>query len=192
MAEEEDLELDVAAADAEGTKKKSPMKLIIIIAVVAVVLIGGGVTAALLLMGGDPETPAAQQEDGGGEAAAEAAPEVPKSTLEEFQSNPVIYHSIKDPFTVNFEDDKTIRFLQVHVQVMTRDPLVVEALEMHMPVIRNNLVLLFSGQSYENIITREGKETLRDDALKEIQKVLESHYGGPGVEAVYFTNFVIQ
>jgi len=78
------------------------------------------------------------------------------------------------------------------VQVMTRDPEVAQAIEAHMPVIRNNLVMLFSGQKYEEVATREGKERLRQQTLAEIQKVLEERIGKPGVEDVYFTAFVMQ
>ena len=61
-----------------------------------------------------------------------------------------------------------------------------------MPAIRNNLVLLFSSQSYERVSTLEGKEALREEALGVVQEVLEQETGDPGVEAVYFTSLVMQ
>jgi len=67
-----------------------------------------------------------------------------------------------------------------------------KAVEEHMPVIRNSLVMLFSGQKYEDVATREGKERLRQQTLAEIRKVLEERTGKPGIEDVYFTAFVMQ
>ncbi|VAX05680.1 hypothetical protein MNBD_GAMMA19-792, partial [hydrothermal vent metagenome] len=38
----------------------------------------------------------------------------------------------------------------------------------------------------------EGKETLREEALEVVQQILEEETGDPGIEAVYFTSFVMQ
>jgi flagellar FliL protein len=75
---------------------------------------------------------------------------------------------------------------------MTRDPAVTDLVTLHMPVIRNNLMLLFSNQTYDTVSTLEGKEALREEALEVIQQILEEETGDPGVEAVYFTSFVMQ
>jgi flagellar FliL protein len=75
---------------------------------------------------------------------------------------------------------------------MTREEDVVEELKTHMPVIRNNLVLVFSDQTYDTISTAEGKQKLRDEALAEIKQVLKKETGKTGVEEVYFTSFVMQ
>jgi len=62
----------------------------------------------------------------------------------------------------------------------------------HVAVIRNNLILLYSGAIYDEITTREGKEKMLADGLAEVQKVMTDQIGEPGVEAVYFTALVIQ
>ena len=105
---------------------------------------------------------------------------------------PVVYQALEPPFVVNFQDQSQVRFLQIAMEVSTRDPLVIAAVKTHMPVIRNNLVLLLSNQAYAGMSTREGKEKLRTDALAEIQKILTEQTGKPGVDAVYFTSFVMQ
>ena len=61
-----------------------------------------------------------------------------------------------------------------------------------MPVIKNNIILMLSSQTYGLLISREGKEELRKHTLEEIRKVLKENYGEPGVEEVYFTSFVMQ
>ncbi len=105
---------------------------------------------------------------------------------------PAIYISLDPAFVVNFAEGSRARFLQVTVDVMTRNNQVEQHIRTHMPVIRNNLVLLFSSQTYEAVSTLEGKEALREEALNVIQKILEEETGDPGIEAVYFTSFVMQ
>jgi flagellar FliL protein len=105
---------------------------------------------------------------------------------------PAMYIPLDPAFVVNFAEGSKARFLQVTVEVMTRNPQVEEHIRTHMPVIRNNLVLLFSSQTYEGVSTLEGKEVLREEALTVIQKILEEETGDPGIEAVYFTSFVMQ
>jgi flagellar FliL protein len=51
---------------------------------------------------------------------------------------------------------------------------------------------LFSGQTREGIISREGKEKIRKEAEAEVQKILKEQTGNPGVKALYFTSFVMQ
>jgi len=105
---------------------------------------------------------------------------------------PAIYLPIDPAFVVNFASQGKARFLQVTVEVMTRDPLMPDQIKLHMPVIRNNLMLLFSSQSYDGVSTLEGKEALREEALEVVQQILEEETGDPGIEAVYFTSFVMQ
>ena len=86
-----------------------------------------------------------------------------------------------------------MRFLQIAVQLETRDPATVELLKTNDPVVRNNLLMLFGNQTYAQLATREGKEALRNQALEDVRKVLQGAGGHPErLEAVYFTSFVMQ
>lgn len=105
---------------------------------------------------------------------------------------PPVYLNLDPPFVVNFEDQGDLRFLQVTVVVMTHDPKVVDAMNFHMPRVRNSLILLLGSQHYEAISTLEGKEKLRVAMLDEVRKVMKDTTGSPGAEAVYFTSFVMQ
>ena len=108
------------------------------------------------------------------------------------ESLPAIYLPIDPTFVVNFSGQGNARFLQITVEVMTRSSEVLEQIKTHMPVIRNNLNLLFSDQHYDKISTLEGKERLREETLEVIRRILEEETGDPGIEAVYFTTFVMQ
>lgn len=103
-----------------------------------------------------------------------------------------VYVALDPPFVVNFEGKGPARFLQISVELMTRDSAMEEEIKKHTPAIRNNLVFLFGSQTYEDVETKEGKERLRNTALVEVQKILKRETGRPGIEALYFTSFVMQ
>jgi flagellar FliL protein len=61
------------------------------------------------------------------------------------------------------------------------------------PIIRNDLLLLFSNQKATDLETNAGKEQLRTDALAAVRKVLAANEGKPEkIDAVLFTTFVMQ
>ncbi len=148
----------------------------------AIVLVVGGLFIAGVLPGGGGHA-AVEEEHGGGGDEDDGEPTA---------SLPAVYIPIDPAFVVNFASQGRARFLQITVEVMTRDPKVPEHIEQHLPVIRNNLMLLFSSQTYDSVNTLEGKEALREEALSVIQEILQEETGDPGVEAVYFTSFVMQ
>ena len=167
MAEE--TENEDAEVEAGGKKK------IVIIALVAVLVLGGG-GAAMMLMGGGDDNVAEGEVD----AAADE------------QEEP-IYVPLNPAFVVNFQDkNNPTKFLKAELNVMTFDEDVEDAISKHMPAIRNNLILLFSRQLYEDLIPHEGKEALRAEALAQVQTVIEKQMGHPGVEDLFFTSFVMQ
>jgi len=148
---------------------------------------GGGDHAAAVAEGGAKEGDSADTGDTGDSGDGGDAKEEGDAAQQ-----PAIYLPIDPAFVVNFASQGKARFLQVTVEVMTREPAVPEHVKLHMPVIRNNLMLLFSNQTYDTVSTLEGKEALREEALTVVQEILENETGDPGVEAVYFTSFVMQ
>ena len=182
--EEEDLELDEDA----GKKGKSSKVKIIIITLVVLVLMGASIGGTLYFLGGSDEEMAAEESDGKDGSKQKKK----KKAAKDGEARMVIYHAFEPPFVVNFEDKGVIRFLQIGLSVMTYDETVTASLKQHDPVIRNNLVLLFSSQSFKDLSSREGKEKLRAETLKEIQSVLKKYTDDKGVEEAFFTSFVIQ
>jgi flagellar FliL protein len=102
-----------------------------------------------------------------------------------------VYYAIDPPLVVNFEDGSAVRFLQISMEVMARDQKVIDSVQRNIPVIRNNLLLLMSNRNYQSMMTREGKETLRQEALNEIRAVQKKE-GGGDVDDLLFTSFVVQ
>lgn len=178
MASEKELQLDDSE---EAPKGKSKLILIIII---AVVVIGVGVGAALFLMGGDDES---AEGEGAEEAAAEeAAPSVDSKA-------PAMYIKMKPEFIVNYQVGPRQRYLQIYMEAMTRSPQVADALEMHSPMIRSNIIRIMSEQEFEFLRTPDGRTQLREIITEEVRRIIEQETGIEGaVEEILFTNFVMQ
>lgn len=102
------------------------------------------------------------------------------------------YLTLDPPFVVNFKDDQSMRFLQVGVSLMSHDAAALAAAKDADPVIRNALVMLFSSQDYTILSDAAGKQKLQAQALDAVRKIIEKRLGRPGVEALYFTSFVMQ
>jgi flagellar FliL protein len=159
------------AADAAAPAGKSKKTLIIVIVLAVVLLAGGGVGAWFAFMPHDKKPKVAKAEP----------------------PAPALYVALDPPFVVNFEADQQVRFLQVTAQLMSRDPATIELLKTNDPVVRNDLLMLFGGQKYATVSTREGKEALRTQTLAAVRKIVAGAGGKPDkVEAVYFTSFVMQ
>ena len=161
-----------AADAAVPAKKKS--KLPLVIAAVVVLLGGGG--AAFWFLRPHKADPAAEA------AKAAAAPKAP-----------ALHYKFDPAFVVNFGTEGNSRYLQITLDAMTRDPKALEEIKASEPATRNDLVLLYSAQNYETLVSAEGKEKLRDQTLEAVRKAVADEGGKPeSVEAVYFTSFVIQ
>ncbi|MFT5707035.1 MAG: flagellar FliL protein [Oceanospirillaceae bacterium] len=163
---------------AEGSQevpKKSKKMLIIIIAVVAILLVGGG-AGYFFLMGSDGSS---------------------EEMVEEARA-PAVYTKIRTksgrPMFVStlISDDERTHYLQAYIVAKSRDPKVGLELEKHMPLIVSRLNTMFSTQEFAKLSTIEGKQKLRGDATKLLQKIIKQQIGIPGVEEVLFTNFVMQ
>jgi flagellar FliL protein len=165
----------MAAAQTEAPegvpRKKGKGKLLLIGALV--VLAAGGAGGWFMMKGGHGK--------GAGPDAAEAA-----------KSKPAVYLQLDPAFVVNFQDENALRFLQIGVNVMSHDPEAIAAAKEADPEIRNALLMLFSAQDVKSLSDVKGKQKLQAAALGEIQRVLKGKIGRPGVDAVYFTSFIMQ
>lgn len=192
MALEDELDDTEESEEAEGAagKGNATMKIVLIVNAI-LLLIGITVGITYFLMSEDEPVARVQEED----TEVLVEPEVTEEAeVVEQKVSPSqhIYIPLKPAFVVNFENPEQVSLLQVDVQLMTYDPAVERAIKMHMPRIRNELLLLFGGKQYHEINTREGKRKLSQDAIMEIQRVLQEEGEPSSVEALYFTSFVMQ
>ncbi len=165
----------MADADNQEKPRSGKKKLILLSAALlgVIVISVGGTVAALKLLAPPPPPP---------ETAENAQP----------TQTPAIYYPLKPALLVNFDVRGRQRFLQAELTLMTRDGSVISAVELHQAMIRNALIMLIGGKSFEDLQTAEGKELLRQDCLQEIQRLLQQEIGNPGIEQVLFTDFVMQ
>ena len=174
MAEEE-LKME------EGGKKS---KLIIIIVAVVVLIVGGGGAAYFFLMGDDAPIPVVEDEPIvlGEEGAG----------LATVKTGTALYVAMPRPFVFNVPGSTRDRLVEIKVQLMMRGSDNEEQAKMHIPLIEGTLLKTFSTANADDLVTEAGKISIRDSALKEVQKIMVDVSGNQTVEEVLFTGFVMQ
>ncbi|MBO1255224.1 flagellar basal body-associated protein FliL [Alteromonas sp. 5E99-2] len=170
----------------EDGGKKSKLPLIIIIAVV--VLLGGGAAAYFLLFSGSDDVPE-QMEEVSGEAGQQAPAAEPQGAA---QTGSALYVAMPRPFVFNVPGTGRARLVQIKVQLMMRGSENEELAKSHIPLIEGTLLQVFSAGNADELVTESGKLALRDNALTAVQERLQELAGGPVVEQVLFTGFVMQ
>ncbi len=187
-----------AADDAAGAASQKKKKMIMFIgAAVLLVILSVGATFFVV------SKMMASKSPGEGEGASSSDHPDQSSA-----AAPAIYYPLKPNFTVNFDVNGRQRFLQTELTLVYRDAEIAATLEKHMPQVRNGLVLLLSGQSFDELQTVAGKEKLRADALETVQDIIaresaaeaadkkkdkgKGKKSSSNVERVLFTHFVMQ
>jgi len=102
------------------------------------------------------------------------------------------YLNLDPPFVVNFGGQGRLRYMKADIALRLSSPGAENQIRHHMPHIRNDLILLLSNQTAESLMSSEGKEQIRQEALKTIQEIIETEDGQHGVQDLLFTNFVVQ
>ena len=158
---------------------KGKLKLIIIAVVALLLAVGISVGATWFFM--HKATPAV--DPAAAAAAAAADPNV---------KHPAIFEPLTPAFVVNFNANGRTRYMQVSITMLARNQADLDALKVHMPVIRNNLVMLFSGIPFDSLASSIGQEMLRQKATASVQEVAQKELGKTVIEQLLFTNFVLQ
>ena len=162
------------AAAVKDPATKGKLKMIILIVVALLLAIGVSVGATWYFMHSAQSKPA---------AAAETVP---------VGKQPAIFEPMAPAFVANYNQNGRQRYMQVSITMLARNQADLDALKVHMPVIRNNLVMLFSGQDFATLATPVGQEMLRQKATASVQEVAQKELGKVVIEQLLFTNFVLQ
>ena len=162
------------AAAVKDPATKGKLKLIIVVVVALLLAIGLSVGATWFFMHSAQSKPV---------AAAETAP---------VGKQPAVFEQMAPAFVANYNQNGRQRYMQVSITMQGRNQADLEALKVHMPVIRNNLVMLFSGQDYATLASPVGQEMLRQKATASVQEVAQKELGKVVIEQLLFTNFVLQ
>ena len=67
-----------------------------------------------------------------------------------------------------------------------------EAVILHMPLIRSEIVNFLTEKNFLELQTQEGKELVRQGIVVLVNNILESYEISPGIESALITNFVLQ
>ena len=99
------------------------------------------------------------------------------------------YLEMSPKFTVNL--DRRNKYLVVNVQLMVEGDNYVEKVKKHLPVLRHELIMLYSGRSATKLQTMEQREALRQETKKVITKALDKYSNSDGFRDVFFTEFLV-
>jgi flagellar FliL protein len=98
----------------------------------------------------------------GGESAKEEKHVAPK---------PPVFYAL-EPFTVNLVQVETPQFLQTGITLKVTTEAVVEELKVHLPVVRDRILVLMSSRKASDLLTVEGKRQLGEDIVDTMNRIL--------------------
>ena len=162
---DEDADNPDQAAD-EGKAKKKKLFIMIGVAVLLMTISIGGTLLAVKLLSSDTQKDVAEE-------SADDEDEEEETEDVGIQSAPAIYYTMTPNFTVNFSVDGRQRYLQAEITLMYRNPEVDSLLLLHMPAIRNQLVMLLSTKSFDELQNPDSREKLKVESLQAIQSILD-------------------
>lgn len=106
----------------------------------------------------------------------------------------VAYISLTPPFVGNYALDGSPRLhvYKADIALKVTGAEAEAAVKHQDPLIRNQLVALFAQQTVDSMTGVEAKEKLRQEALKQVQQVMNDEEGKPVVEDLLFNNLIVQ
>lgn len=93
-----------------------------------------------------------------------------------------------DPFIVNLADTQGQRYLKAVIQLETESPAVDHEINAKIPQIRDEVLMILSNKTYDDVASVAGKRMLKREITQAINKYLVEGR----VLNVYFTEFVVQ
>jgi len=185
------------ATDATLTKNKGGKKMLVVIAALAVLLAGGGGAAAWVAKQKRDAAALAAEAEAEGDGEAEGAAEGRRAAPADGPRTPPAFLPL-DNFVVNLADRESERFAQIGVTLELVDAKAADELKAYMPAIRNGILMLIAHKTSQELLTREGKEKLAAEMMRESVRPLgiappakPNEPPGP-VRNVHFSSFIIQ
>jgi flagellar FliL protein len=145
------------------------------IIIAAVVLLAGGGAGAFFFMGGEEKKPAEGEE-------AEVVEE----------KEPPEYVGVPESITSNLPGKHKSRTVQIKMSFMVRGSDKVDLVKDHMPRLKNDVLMLVSQQSADELRTPEGRTLLQERSLETVQATMTDLVGDSTIEKVLFVSFVMQ
>ena len=114
-------------------------------------------------------------------AVAQEEGEADESGIEYLEMNP--------KFSVNLSEPK--KYLMIHVQLLIEGVEAVAKVKKHMPALRHELIMLYSGRQSDELQTMEQHEALRKETVVVIRKKLDKLENSEGFQDAFFTDFLV-
>jgi flagellar FliL protein len=105
------------------------------------------------------------------------------------------YIEMKPSFVTNFgvPAKKKLKYIKADISLRITSQAAADAVEAHMPYLRNEVVFLLSGLSEAALADPLGQDVVRKQALESVNKILAKEAGeGVAIDDLLFTNFVVQ
>ena len=101
-----------------------------------------------------------------------------------------VYTELK-PFTVNINDSDG-HMLYVGLSLQVSDDQTIQALDAHLPEVRNRILMLLSNQKMSQLSTPQDKERLANDIRSALAAPYDTSAISINVRQVLFTDFIVQ
>lgn len=187
-----------ATKEETGTENKKSKKtlIIVIVAVLMLIVIGVGIVAFVLMSGDEKDAHAQQSAQHGTEQTAhevqqKAAPSKPREDSEGMDSRKLSEIGVLyplDTFTVNLKSDAGRRYLKATLSLELNGKELSLELDSKSAVIRDRIIRILTSKTLEEISSKKGKQKISE----QIVDTLNSLIADGSIQAVYFTEFVIQ
>lgn len=92
-----------------------------------------------------------------------------------------------ETFLVNLSGSHGNKLVKIEMELEVDGPKVEEEIEKRKPQLRDIIIILLSSKTYDQVSTREGKETLRDEVRDNVNSFLVKGK----IKKVYFTDFIV-
>lgn len=160
---------------ADAAPKKNKLKVILLLVVVVVLAVGLSIAGTLWFL---------QDKSGGADEPATDEP-----SAEVFQ--PSQYVELEKALVTTVQADGRQRYAQVYLAFEANDPQALAATELHMPLLRSQLINTLAGSDFMTLQTPLGRSQLSADMLAAVNGMLEQE-GEPPLKRVLLRNFVLQ
>ncbi len=102
----------------------------------------------------------------------------------------VEYLEMKPKFTINLATPK--KYMVINAQLLVEGDKHIEKITKHMPLLRHELIMLYTSQRVEDLATMEQREKLRKKSKQVLIDALDQFDNSDGFRDIYFTELLIQ
>ncbi|UDL06678.1 flagellar basal body-associated FliL family protein [Marinobacter sp. CA1] len=160
----------------DGAPKKGKLKTILLLVVVVILAVGLSVAGTLWFL--------QEKSDDGDDASNNGEPAQPA-----FQ--PSQYAEIEKALVTTVQAEGRQRYAQVYVAFEADNAAALAATELHMPLLRAQLINVLAASDFMTLQSAEGRQQLSQTMLDAVNGVLEQE-GEPPLKRVLLRNFVLQ